>query len=483
MKLLIVPSNSSFAEGNIFIARGETRDEYYQYFTITHRDKVISIRFEEGTITEGGGEINEVLDEIDIVSKDESIFESDFAWAILKDQSTKSMLIETAHHPISGSKYLKISGNLHTIQFDEITNIIYGKKTGEDYNYCNKEYILRVVTKDPKYATYNLARKGMETKGEYTLNLNVQLLKNDIIRVSITTVVPRFKVPDEALRPGFEEYFNLEDGERTLDDFVKISDDQSSFSLLIHEFNNTNNPYFKIDKDSLIMNKFYSSLVTDISTTGLIYGLGERVGDFFLKEGIYTTWSRDAMDPIDDGKPPGKNIYGSHPIYFTQSRNGNMNHWAMMNLNANAQDTKIKFEGEIGARVSHYISGEGIFDMYFIIEKKTPEDVVKAYHSLIGPTLLPPMWGLGWHQWKYGYKDTEALRTVYQKYQEGDFPMDVLWSDIDHMDRYRDFTFDKAGNYKDLDTFINKTLHANNRRYVPIIDAGIAIVNIRLILH
>ena len=128
MKLLIVPSNSSFAEGNIFIARGETRDEYYQYFTITHRDKVISVRFEEGTITEGGGEINEVLDEIDIVSKDESIFESDFAWAILKDQSTKSMLIETAHHPISGAKYLKISGNLHTIQFDEITNIIYGKK-------------------------------------------------------------------------------------------------------------------------------------------------------------------------------------------------------------------------------------------------------------------------------------------------------------------------------------------------------------------
>ena len=224
------------------------------------------------------------------------------------------------------------------------------------------------------------------------------------------------------------------------------------------------------------MKDYFLSLDTVISTTGKLYGLGERVGDFFLKEGIYTTWARDIPDPVDDGKPPGKNIYGSHPIYFTQSNGGNKYHWAMLNLNANAQDTKISFTGDLGGQISHYISGEGIFDMYFIIEKKTPEDVVKAYHSLIGPTLLPPMWGLGWHQWKYGYKSTDALKTVYQKYQEGNFPMDVLWSDIDHMDRYRDFTFDKDGNFKGLDSFVRDTLHKNNRRYVPIVDAGIAIV-------
>lgn len=134
MKLLIVPSDAGYAEGNLFIARGETRDEIYQYFTITHSNKVISFRFEEGTYTEAGSEINEVLDEIHIVSNDQSIYESDFACAIGKDQTIKSMLITTAYHPISGAKYLKISGNLQTVQFDELNNIVYGK-SGIDFNY------------------------------------------------------------------------------------------------------------------------------------------------------------------------------------------------------------------------------------------------------------------------------------------------------------------------------------------------------------
>ena len=44
------------------------------------------------------------------------------------------------------------------------------------------------------------------------------------------------------------------------------------------------------------------------------------------------------------------------------------------------------------------------------------------------------------------------------------------------LNRYRDFTFDKEQNYKGLDDFVNNTLHKNNRRYVPIVDAGVAIV-------
>ena len=134
MKLLIVPSEAGYAEGNLFIARGETRDEYYQYFTIMHSNKVISFRFEQGTVTEAGGEINEVLDEIHIVSDDQFIYESDFACAIGKHQTMKSMLVKTVTHPISGAKYLRISGNLHTVQFDELNNIVYGK-IGVDFNY------------------------------------------------------------------------------------------------------------------------------------------------------------------------------------------------------------------------------------------------------------------------------------------------------------------------------------------------------------
>ena len=45
--------------------------------------------------------------------------------------------------------------------------------------------------------------------------------------------------------------------------------------------------------------------------------------------------------------------------------------------------------------------------------------------------------------------------------------------------KYRDLTYDKDGEYNDLDVFVKDTLHETNRKYVPITDAYIAIVNNR----
>jgi hypothetical protein len=44
-------------------------------------------------------------------------------------------------------------------------------------------------------------------------------------------------------------------------------------------------------------------------------GLGERVsGDLFYEDGVYSIWNRDAGMPFDDGRPAGKNVYGTHPF-------------------------------------------------------------------------------------------------------------------------------------------------------------------------
>ena len=184
-----------------------------------------------------------------------------------------------------------------------------------------------------------------------------------------------------------------------IDDYVKVSNQTKKFVLQIHEFQNPDIVYFEIDEDSLVFSDYYLSLETEINSNGKIYGIGERTTDFFIKDGIYTSWSFDAPDPIDDGKPPGKNAYGVHPVYFTRSKTGKQSHWGMFNLNANAQDTKVQLNtGKNGAKISHYISGQGIFDMYFFIDNSSPEDAVKKYHSVIGNTLLPPFWSMGWHQ-------------------------------------------------------------------------------------
>jgi len=34
------------------------------------------------------------------------------------------------------------------------------------------------------------------------------------------------------------------------------------------------------------------------------------------------------------------------------------------------------------------------------------------------------------------------LRAIYDNYKKYEIPLDTLWSDIDYMDNYKDFTFD-----------------------------------------
>lgn len=309
------------------------------------------------------------------------------------------------------------------------------------------------------------------------LTLTLTLLESSVVELKITDDSERFIVPSKVMNPKSYIMNSTSNDGASIDDFVTISNETSKFSLQLHEEGNPDSVYFQIDEDSLTFSEFFLSMETQINTDKHLYGFGERVTDFFIKEGTYTTWAKDQTDPVDDGERPSKNIYGTHPVYFTRSKTGKKLHWGMFNLNANAQDTKIEYDVGLGAQISHYISGQGIFDMYFFLDNPDPESVVTKYHDIIGPTLLPPFWGMGWHQCKYGYNSTEKLQSVYDKYNENDFPMDVLWSDIDYMVKYRDFTFDKEGAYKGLDTFVKDTLHANNKRYVPIIDAGVAIVN------
>lgn len=64
------------------------------------------------------------------------------------------------------------------------------------------------------------------------------------------------------------------------------------------------------------------------------------------------------------------------------------------------------------------------------------------------------------------------MKEVVQNYSDYNLPLDVQWSDIDYLDRYRDFTFDPV-KYNGLGDFV-KGLHAKGMKYVPIIDAGIS---------
>ena len=57
-----------------------------------------------------------------------------------------------------------------------------------------------------------------------------------------------------------------------------------------------------------------------------IMGFGERNFKTRLDVGhIYTTWSRDQPNQLEDGLPPGENSYGFHPMYLVREDSGKFN--------------------------------------------------------------------------------------------------------------------------------------------------------------
>ena len=82
-----------------------------------------------------------------------------------------------------------------------------------------------------------------------------------------------------------------------------------------------------------------NSTVNVAANTG-VWGIGERVTDFFFKDGVYTSLARDAGTPTDNGKPPGSSMYGHHPIYF--GKTAQYNYFGVFNLNPDPADFYIK---------------------------------------------------------------------------------------------------------------------------------------------
>ena len=77
-----------------------------------------------------------------------------------------------------------------------------------------------------------------------------------------------------------------------------------------------------------------------------------------------------------------------------------------------------------------------------IIDRDSPQDVVRELAALTGTMPLPPRWALGYHQCRYSYTPDDRVREIAREFRRRDIPCDVIWLDIDYMDGFRCFTVD-----------------------------------------
>lgn len=109
---------------------------------------------------------------------------------------------------------------------------------------------------------------------------------------------------------------------------------------------------------------------------------------------------------------------------------------------------------------------------YYIIGGSHLRDIVTNYTYLTGRVPLPQKWVLGYQQSRWGYSvSPEKVQEIATKLRENDLPCDVIHFDIDYMDGYRVFTWNKE-KFTDPQVFVSK-LRDQGFRVMPIIDPGV----------
>ncbi|OMP08728.1 Glycoside hydrolase, family 31 [Corchorus olitorius] len=130
------------------------------------------------------------------------------------------------------------------------------------------------------------------------------------------------------------------------------------------------------------------------------------------------------------------------------------------------QIVKIEIDLRIECRIQFIASSS--FPVITFGPFPSPSAVLISLSHTTGTIFMPPKWSLGYHQCRWSYESEERVLQIARQFREKDIPCDVIWMDIDYMDGFRCFTFDKA-----YPKSLVKSLHHIGFKAIWMLDPGI----------
>lgn len=203
--------------------------------------------------------------------------------------------------------------------------------------------------------------------------------------------------------------------------------------------------------------------VRSLEEKDCIYGLGDKTGGLNKRYYEYEMWNTDNPDPQEDNF---KALYKSIPFMLVLKEKG-----AYGIFFDNHNKTYFNMGKECD---DYYVLGadEGNLDYYFI-GGGSLKDVIADYTDLTGRAPMQQLWTLGYHQSRWGYETEEEIRGIAEKMKKHNLPCDCIHFDIDYMDHYKVFTWNKE-NYEDGAKVISD-LKEMGIKAVTIIDPGVKV--------
>jgi len=210
------------------------------------------------------------------------------------------------------------------------------------------------------------------------------------------------------------------------------------------------------------------------------FGLGEKTGRFNRKGRNFTLWNTDVLNPNATGEFTAERAkedprsdatstefdpyYMSIPFFYHQPAGGTAMAGFFID---NAYRSRFEFE-EAGEFRIHLLGGQYT---EYLFSGPTMREILRAYTWLTGRMQAPPIWALGHHQCRWKAYTQETFLALAHQHRESEIPCDTLWLDIDYMDEYRVFTWNRK-TFPDPQGML-ATLRKQGFRVITIIDPGV----------
>ena len=192
------------------------------------------------------------------------------------------------------------------------------------------------------------------------------------------------------------------------------------------------------------------------------YGLGDKATQMNLKGKRLENFATDQYAYQKEQDP----LYKVVPFYI-----GLQNKQSYGIFFDNTFRTFFDFCQERRNVTSFWAEG-GEMNYYFVYGPQM-QDVVTTYTDLTGKPELPPLWVLGYHQCKWSYYPESKVKEITSKFRELKIPCDAIYLDIDYMEGFRCFTWNKEY-FPDPKRMVAE-LAEDGFKTVVIIDPGIKI--------
>lgn len=237
-----------------------------------------------------------------------------------------------------------------------------------------------------------------------------------------------------------------------------------------------------------------------LDESDIVYGLGENVRGINKRGWHYESNCTDDPNHTEDKV----SLYGAHNFFIVSGDRGSFgafidtpgkvsfdigytNHEVMeisldefaCDLYVIEEDTRAGAAGTGNGTVCAESGTAGTENGTVCVEsgaagaERGPASITHEFRELIGQSYIPPRWAFGYGQCRWSYMSSDEVRTVAAEYKKARIPIDMIYLDIDYMERYKDFTTNPE-TFPDFDELVSE-MKAQGIHLIPIIDGGVKV--------